>query len=94
MLCLHKIPFLFQQFIILPSYHVDYVVKIPPYFNFPIKCVNRMVLVLNVHKRQQVPPQFRKIDNIMQKKIRESKQFEFDGVDTSGFEIGSIYKLY
>jgi hypothetical protein len=92
-MCLCRCPFHLQQFIIPPSYHDDHVVGRLPYFNFSIKHVNEMALLSNVHKRQQVPLQLRKIKKIMQKKIWESKQFEPDAANSCKFETGSIYKV-
>jgi hypothetical protein len=57
------------------SYHNDHVVRSISYFNFSTKDMNRVALLLNVHKIQQVSSRLRKI---MQKKIWESEQFKPD----------------
>jgi hypothetical protein len=93
-LCPCRSPFQLQQLVIFPSCHDDHVVKRSLYFNFPIKCVNGMALLSNVHKRQQVPQQLMKIKNILQKKIRESTQFKPDGANFCRFKTGSICKTY
>jgi len=55
--------------------------------------MNRVALLLNVHKRQEVPSQLKKIEHIMQKKIRESRQFKPDNVDSRRFETSFICKI-
>jgi hypothetical protein len=44
-LCLCRLPFQLQQFVILPSYHDDYFVRRPCYFKISIKNVNGMALL-------------------------------------------------
>jgi hypothetical protein len=93
-MCLCRCSFQRQQYAILPSCHDNHVVRRPPYLNLSIQHVNRMALLSNVHKKQQVPLQLRKIENIMQKKFQDSKQFEHDGANSYRFENRSIYKAY
>lgn len=77
-----------------PPCHDEHVVETHPYLNFSIKHLIKVTLLFNVHKRQQVPLQLRKIENVIQKKSQKSRKFELDGSNSQSYETSSIYKVY
>ena len=87
-----RCPFQLQQALIFPYSHDLFVVIGCSYLNFPIKYVDGMALLLNVHKRQQVSLKLWKVENILQDQIKNYRQFKLDGANSFRFEDGLICK--
>ena len=87
-----RCPFQLQQALIFPYSHDLFVVIGCSYLNFPIKYVDGMALLLNVHKRQQVSLKLWKVENILQDQIKNYRQFKLDGANSFRFEVELICK--
>ena len=88
--CKHS--FQLQFYLIFPSSH-DLAIRGSPYLNFSIEHVDGMDLLSISHKRKQVSLHLWKIENIMQPKIRKSRQFELDGSNFLGLNL-DLYAKY
>jgi hypothetical protein len=56
--------------------------------------MNRVALLSDVYKGHQAPFQLKNIEYIVQKKIWESRQLEYNGAHSRGFEVGLVCKIH